>query len=381
MRVLLVTWTDKLLDNLRILNPELECCAIVVDEVEPAKKILRQVGMTEELLHPLYELKECVKDFYYDYVLCVENTTWADDFLKIVEEFGVAKNKILGLNVSEQEDFFIERVLRYFKEHSAEFEMFATGMSYAEVGLDGTHFKRRLFNFARSSQDLYYNLQIAKFVVSCEGHTKLRYALIELAPYIFHYDLSKSTHLNFLMMHYLIAFNDLHNFFVPADVYKKFLCEEYLNSRLSIEPFDVNNPFLLKKPTYSMTPQKKIKILKSGDERDRKVFPETRKENVKILNDYLTLCEENNIRPIMILMPMSELYMKIYPRRQLDEYYYLIEQACKKHSRAIFIDGWKLQGLTDKDFYDYGHMNTHGAAKFSAFLNNIVEQIDVSGSF
>ena len=130
-----------------------------------------------------------------------------------------------------------------------------------------------------------------------------------------------------------------------------------------------------------MTPQKKIKILKSGDERDRKVFPETRKENVKILNDYLTLCEENNIRPIMILMPMSELYMKIYPRRQLDEYYYLIEQACTKHSRAIFIDGWKLQGLTDKDFYDYGHMNTHGAAKFSAFLNNIVEQIDVSGSF
>ena len=40
MRVLLVTWTDQLFEKLSILNPELEYCAIVTDEVEPAKKIL-----------------------------------------------------------------------------------------------------------------------------------------------------------------------------------------------------------------------------------------------------------------------------------------------------------------------------------------------------
>ena len=38
MRVLLVTWTDQLLEKLSALNPKLEYCAIVVDEVEPAKK-------------------------------------------------------------------------------------------------------------------------------------------------------------------------------------------------------------------------------------------------------------------------------------------------------------------------------------------------------
>ena len=73
MRVLLVTWTDQLLQKLSILSPELEYCAIVVDEVEPAKKILERVGLSPNLIHPLYDLKECVKDFYYDCVMCVEN--------------------------------------------------------------------------------------------------------------------------------------------------------------------------------------------------------------------------------------------------------------------------------------------------------------------
>ena len=73
MRILLVTWTDRLSDNLSLLNPELKYCAIAVDEVEPAKKILERVGLPQTLLKPLYELKDCVRDMYYDYVLCVED--------------------------------------------------------------------------------------------------------------------------------------------------------------------------------------------------------------------------------------------------------------------------------------------------------------------
>ena len=97
MRVLLVTWTDQLLEKLSILNPELEYCAIVVDEVEPAKDILKRVGLPASLLYPLYDLKECVRDFYYDCVLCVEQG-WGRDFLKLLREYDVPKNKRVGLN-------------------------------------------------------------------------------------------------------------------------------------------------------------------------------------------------------------------------------------------------------------------------------------------
>ncbi len=168
MRVLLVTWTDQLLEKLSILNPELEFCAIVVDEVEPAKKILERVGLPASLLYTLYDLKECVRDFYYDYIFCVEQGG-SVNFIRTVKDYGISKNKIIGLNFLDNGNFMVERSLRYFKKHAAEFEMFATGMSYTEYGIDARRFKRKLFNFGKSSQDLYYDFQTAKFVVSCGG--------------------------------------------------------------------------------------------------------------------------------------------------------------------------------------------------------------------
>ena len=169
MRILLVTWTDQLQQKLSILNPALDFCAIVVDEVEPAKEILKRVGLPATLLHPLYDLKECVSDFYYDYVLCVENWFDATNLSTTVRDYGVPKDKILNCAPNVVNNFVMERSLRYFKEHAAEFDMFATGISYTECGLDVTRFKRKLFNFGRGSQDLYYNFQVAKHAVTYGG--------------------------------------------------------------------------------------------------------------------------------------------------------------------------------------------------------------------
>ena len=174
MRVLLVTWTDQLLQKLSILNPELEYCAIVVDEVEPAKKILKRVDLPASLLHPLYELKECLRDFYYDYVLCMENWFDATSLSEKVKEYGAPKDKILNIAPVVVNNFLLERSLRYFKEHAAEFDMFATGISYVEAGLDVTKFRRKLFNFGRGSQDLYYNFQVAKHAVIYGGVWQLK---------------------------------------------------------------------------------------------------------------------------------------------------------------------------------------------------------------
>lgn len=163
-----MTWTEQLLQKLSILSPQLEYCAIVVDEVEPARKILEQVGLPKSLIHPLYELKECVRDFYYDYVLCLENH-YVTSFMDKVKAYGAPKGKVFILSLSDNKSFLLERSLRYFKEHVAEFEMFAAGLSYVEVGLDITRFKRKLFNFGRSSQDLYYSFLTAKHAVTCGG--------------------------------------------------------------------------------------------------------------------------------------------------------------------------------------------------------------------
>ena len=208
------------------------------------------------------------------------------------------------------------------------------------------------------------------------GHNKFRYALIGLAHCTFHYDLSSTPNSQALLLSYLVAFNDLHNFHLSADAYREFFRREYLATKLPLEPFDVNSPHYAKGSLHFMTPEDCLNARKNIDTWSERYFPAIRAENIKILDDYLTLCEENHIRPIMFLPPMIEGYLKYFSRQKLDEFHYLVRQACKKHPSAVFIDGWKIRGFTDADFGDAEHLNIQGAAKFSTFLNSVIEQLD-----
>jgi len=320
MRVLLVTWTDKLLQNLSILNSELEYCAIVTDEVEIAKKNFERANLRTDLLYPLYELKECVKNFYYDYILCVENGWWQTSLSDTLKEYDVPCEKIL--------------------------------------------------NFC----SLPFTNNFLLFAISHKrGGVKFNYALIGLAPYSFHYDLSKTPRNQFILLQHLIAFGDLHNFHVPTKEYRKIFSEKYLSTKIPLEPFDLNDPFLVKGNLGVMTPYLRLISRKNIDTWGERFFPDTRDENVKILDDYLTLCEKNKIRPIIFLPPMSKGYVKFFNKQRLDEFYFFVNRATKKHPSAVFVDGFNLPFLTDSDFADVDHLNAQGAAKFSTFLNEFIE--------
>lgn len=209
------------------------------------------------------------------------------------------------------------------------------------------------------------------------GSGKIQYALIGLAPYSFHYDESKTYKFVLGLLQYFIAFNDLHNFWMDTESYRQLFQEDYLNLSISSIPIDINNLYLQKSPVLKiMDLNSKMDARETIDAWKDKNFPETRAENIKILDDYLTLCEKNNVRPIMFLTPTTEGYVKHFSRQKLDEFHYLIREAQKKHPTAIFFDGWKLEGFSDKDFYDVDHLNIQGAAKFSAIFNNVIEQLE-----
>ncbi len=371
MKILLVTTTDKLAEKLAVLNPELEYCAIVVDEVEPAKEILPNVGLSQDLIYPMEELKNCVENLQYDYVLCLQDRFYNEQILKLKMP-SLPKEKIVSFaTLPTTKNFMTKRRLKYYQAHSQEIEMFATGTSTTEAAIDIRNFKYKAINFAESSQDLYYNFLIAKDIISYGGeHNKLRYALIGLAPYSFHFDLSKTFMFKCRVLLYFIAFNDLHNFPVPLDIYKKFFRENWSNRKLSIAKVNINgvksHRVIAKQDIVKVHPKTWAK----------KSYPETRDENIKILDDYLTLCEENNVRPIMFRVIVSEKYMKNFNPNLLEEFNCIVEQACEKHPSACFVDGWKLQGFTYDDFYDHGHMNIHGAAKFSAYLSGFIEGLE-----
>lgn len=370
MKVLLVTWIDKLKEKLEALSPELEYCAIVVDNVEPAKEVLEQVGLSQELIHPLDELKACADSLSYDYALCIQDRFY-DSKISRLYNSGLPTEKVVGFAaLPGTANWQTERQLRYYREHFQEFEIFATGTSTVETAIDVKQFKRKAINFATSSQDFYYNFQIAKHVILCGGHNTIRYALIGLAPYSFHFDLSRTLSWKSRLLPYFIAFNDLHNLPVPVDTYKRFLREEWLTQKPSIAKVNINGVKSEKRMT-----QKDIDSNSNIFHWQGKCYPETCNENVKILDDYLTLCEENNVLPVMIRVLVSERYIESFNKQLLEEFDVLVEKACQKHSSAVFFDGWKLQGFTYEDFYNHGHLNRYGAAKFSTYLNDFIESL------
>ena len=204
----------------------------------------------------------------------------------------------------------------------------------------------------------------------------MEFALIGLAPSTFHYDESKGRSDAWRIMSYLMAFDDVHNFWLKSEKYKKLFNEDFLQAETNIENFDLNNPVGDKLPMHTMNFYSKLSALERSEAWNKKNFHKTVNENKKIFDDYLTLCEKNNIRPIVFLPPVSECYRKYFNREKLAEFYKIIQQANKKHSTMFFVDGWNINGVSDEDFGDVDHINLLGAAKFSQLLNSVIEQLE-----
>lgn len=172
MQALLVSLTDMLPFVLtKVLNSKLEYCAIVVDDVEKARYMAKDIKPLQNIIQPFYELQECVENCYYDVILGIANPLILWKLREKCIECGVPRKKFFSLIVTYNSlsDFWMKNVLKFYSEHSAEFKIFATGISYTAVGLDANQFKYKLFNFGHSSQDLYYDYQIAKFALSQKG--------------------------------------------------------------------------------------------------------------------------------------------------------------------------------------------------------------------
>ena len=371
MRALLVTLTDMLPFALtKILNPALEYCAIVVDDTDTARNMLKEIPTLQNLIHPFYELKECVNDFHYDLLIGIYDYRLREQLPKQLKAYGIGKNKFVAIlpENSMENSFLLERSLRYYQMHAQEFEIFATGISYIAHGIDAGCFRRKLFNFGRAAQDFYYNFQ--------KENSPLKYALIGLAPYTFYYDQSLSANETWRLLQYYVVFNDLHNFWMSLDEYRSLFRDEFLKQRLSVENFDTNNVYFEKRFVNSIGYAERIIARDGIDIWKDKDYTKTRDENVKLLDAYLTLCEENNIRPIMCLPPFTEGYIKYFSRKKMDEFYYIVHEVQKKHPVAVFFDGWKVEGFSDLYFADVDHLNLRGSAKFSTILNDVIERLE-----
>ncbi len=191
-----------------------------------------------------------------------------------------------------------------------------------------------------------------------------------------YYDESKAISQNCRQLQYAIALNDIHNFWLPIKKYRSLFRDEYWKFKLSVDDVEIDRATVIGNYLQqNIGFKERIESRTTIDEWKDKNFPETVSENIKILDDYLTLCEKNKIVPVMCLPPMTEGYKKHFSRKKLDEFYCLVQDALNKHNTAKFFDGWQLEGFSDADFLNVDHANISGATKFSTAVNNFIEQL------
>ena len=196
------TKQGKYLDEIRIIAPEelltysFDYIVIASQYYKDIIKNLEGLGISNNLVIPFYEYIDDIKLAYYSKY----------SFNKLCNEFEMIRNN--------------------------DIELFVTGLSYAEFGIMPDAFKVKAVNLGMSSQDLFYDYECAKKIIS--NNQKIKYAILGLSYFSFEYDLSKSIFNIRCPLIYRRIYNDDHNYEASKDK-RKCLVDMMIQSEFSLD--------------------------------------------------------------------------------------------------------------------------------------------------
>ena len=343
--------------------------AIVTDN----RSIAIESGCPSEIAFSFWQLKTVLEIFDFDYLIVLSFYGKTFDLCKVaLHDINLPMIKLCNLSeYPAKTTIDLLACLHDLKRNSTKYKIFATGISYSQLGIVPENFELPVINFAFTSQDLYYDFQIAKKIIqistslSRKNFEEFQYTLTGLAPYSLHYDLSRCNRESYVLSKYLFALNDLHNYWIDAKIMHQILLPEFVEEHKSkSENLDYRPEF----STDTISLGNAIEAYYKIDEWNRKNYPETVSENKQILEKYLQLLESNRIFPILFLPPMMKDYQDRFCREKLRELIFFLKELLQSYD-FIFINGWMLDGFDDCDFRDIDHLNVYGSQKFSIVVS------------
>jgi hypothetical protein len=307
-----------------------------------------------------------------EYILNLENYKY--DFIFVVED--IDKNKILKsikkynkkniyffedykLSVIEGLDYKILDMLRRNKINGI-----ITGLSYAEVGIK-EDINDNFINFSFSSQDLYYDFKLIKYLFNFKQvKDNLKYVIINMGYYSFDYDMTKTNARN-RIHRYINYFEDYHNneSLMELDIIRSF----YEKGITFKEYIDMNK--LKEETILTLNDSKGIYEAQKNSSMDYEV---TRKENEKILEEYIVFLKENSIVPIIAICPTSKYYRDNFNINKRNIFYNILDRLKYKYNFQV-VDYFDSDLFEDDDFWDYSHLNGKGAEKFTKILKEEIQ--------
>lgn len=302
-----------------------------------------------------------LEDYKYDFIFVVDKIN-KDEILNSIKKYN-EKNiyffEDYKFSVIEGLDYKILDMLRRNKINGI-----ITGLSYAEVGIRES-INDNFINFSFSSQDLYYDFLLIKYLFNFKQvKDNLRYVIINMGYYSFDYNMTRTNARN-RIHRYINYFEDYHNNdnFIELDIIRSFYEEritfqEYIDmNKLKEETIltlnDVNGIYEAQKNSYMD-------------------YEATRNENEKILEQYILFLKENNIVPIIVICPTSKHYRENFNINKKNIFYNILDDLKDKYSFQV-IDYFDSDLFKDDDFWDYSHLNGKGSEKFTQILKEEIQ--------
>lgn len=353
---------DKIINSLK---EDIEVIVFVDNNIEKHNTIYKG----KKVINPV-EINE------YSYDAIVIGSQYNFEIKKQLIKMEIDKNKIFDFYHYIQQKFnYIEYYISCFGKSEVDYELIITGLSYALKGFDIKSCKKKSFSFCFASQDIYYDYNIVKYLINnCKNKmSKIKYCVIGLSYYSFQYDLSLSS-MKDKVLEYYKALGLIHNlkdfkltntnsdFEINKNIANKiFYFNEYNNEIIKWEKKGISKVI------------DKVSVGKAQADLDcDKNYVETVKENIILIQEYLNILENNNIKPIIVVFPASKYYTECFSKRIEDEFHSIINELRKNHTFQ-YIDYFRNEQFEDKDFEDVSHLSPVGATKFTKILNNEIE--------
>lgn len=326
--------------------------------------IMDDVSIHEKCSKKIIQV-ERISEYNYDFIIILDEIK-EKNILEHLVKSGVNKNNIylfsrFKISVIEGLDYRIRELL-----YQDGIEAIITGSSYGEVGIKAELLSKKTINFAFSSQDLYYDYLLLKYLLNFANvKNSIKYVFIAASYYYFDYDMSKSI-AKYRIHRYSNYLDYFHN---NKDTVGIDIAKQLYEKRISMEHY------------YSMNKAKQNAVINTKDDEQEYVakrnstmnYNLTRKENISIFNEYLHLLKSHCIKPLIVICPTSIYYYKYFKNGyQKNKFYSILEKFQAKFDFQV-LDYCNSNLFEDMDFWDYGHLNGKGSEKFTQLLNKEVE--------
>ncbi|AUM88668.1 hypothetical protein CF055_07765 [Clostridium botulinum] len=307
-----------------------------------------------------------IKNLNYDYIIIMENDIGrSKKIIERLKKYNVNFNKVYNYcDYNLPIEGFEYKLYDFFLKDKV--ELLVTGLSYAETGIDCKYLDISACNFALSSQDLFYDYNILKYLLQFKDKmSNLKYVIIGLSYYSFDYDLSKSSEA--IRIHrYWEFIKDIHNHTPKLSININKSLYRAMHSKE-----DYNKMMLVKMNTVMYNENAEVQQY-IAKHHAAMCHLETVKENKIIFKNYLELLKSINIKPIIVVFPTSNYHYKFFEDGVLKKRFYnILEEFSKEYNLKIF-DYFKSDLFDYNDFWDYSHLNKNGAKKMTEILNNII---------